>query len=343
MNDPWSELSLFESRDVVERKFRKRHDRSLGAEKAREIVSAFAQAREFFRSAAAAADLVRPLLLYYGVLTLTRALVLFLRPRVREAALKQSHGLGVLDWGEQLSGGVKNLPEVRIRLEAGTFAELAEATENTERTLIWRAPYPNRGLLTQMGSSQYPQGFELTASDILGRIPDIAPLYEEVFASLPACVPGFVFLLSEATHTGLNVFPLNGRLIPEDELRQAFIRTEVSELRQTTKHNFRREELHWSWRVEHSSLDELTAALPPIAADARDEIYLVRPLASGVRMSTLSLLFGASYMLGMLARYYPTHWLSLLARQKGDFTLPLLREALRVIATRYPELVLTAL
>ncbi len=157
--DPWSDLSLFKSRDLVERKFRERHSLTLRAEKAREIVSAIAQAREFFRSASGAAELVRPLLLYYGVLTLSRGLILFLKPSLREASLKQSHGLSVIDWGQLVSGGVQALPLARIRVDGGTFAELAEATGNIERNRIWVAPYPNRGVLSQNGSTALPSVF----------------------------------------------------------------------------------------------------------------------------------------------------------------------------------------
>jgi YaaC-like Protein len=341
--EPWAELSLFESRDLVERKFRERHERYLSAEKAREIVSAVAQSREFFRSAAAAADLVRPLLLYYGVLTLSRALILFLQPAHREATLKPSHGLSAVEWGQHLSSGVQNLPTLRIRFEGGTLSELAEATHNRERTLIWVAPYPNRGLFSQEGSITYPSGFELTAKDVLGRLPDIAPLYEEIFAELPSCMPAFVFHLSASTHTDVDVFPLNGRLITEGDLRQTFGLNDVTEFRQATQHNFKRPELHWSWRIPHTTEQELKAALPHVAMDSKGDTYCVRQLPNGVRMSTLSLLFAAAFIAGMLARYYPTHWLSLLGRQKGDISLPLLRETLKTVESRYPELVLTEL
>lgn len=277
----WAALSLFESRDIVERKFHDRHKLSLGAEKAREIVSSIAQAREFFRSARDAADHVRPLLLYYGVLTLSRGLILFLRASYREASLKQSHGLSGVDWGQQLAAGVQNLPLVRVRFEGGTFSELAEATQNRERSSIWTAPYPNRGVLTQSGSSGYPPGFELTAKDVLGRLPDVAALYEEVFSDLPACVPAFVFHLSATTQTHLDVFPLNGRLIAENALRELYARGDVSEFRQATKHNFHPEEPHWSWRIKHTSIEEMVAALPAVAGAASGEQYFLAPLAEG--------------------------------------------------------------
>jgi hypothetical protein len=341
--DLWASLSLFESRDLVERKFNERHKLSLSAQKATEIVSSMAQAREFFRSATAAADHVRPLLLYYGVLTLSRGLILFLRPSHRETSLKQSHGLSVVDWGQQLSAGVQNLPLVRIHVEGGTFSELADATQNHERSLIWTAPYPNRAALNQVGASEYPSAFELTAKDILGRLPDVAPLYEEVFSALPACVPAFVFHLSASTQTDLDVFPLNGRLIEDRALRELYIRSDVTEFRQAAKHNFHRDGPHWSWRIKHMSVEEMEAALPAIATESGGALYFIAPFPNGVRMSTLSLLFVASYVVGMLARYYPTHWLSLLGRQKGDFTLPLLQKTLKTIELRFPELVLAEL
>jgi hypothetical protein len=88
---------------------------------------------------------------------------------------------------------------------------------------------------------------------------------------------------------------------------------------------------------------ELVTQLPPLKSDARGQTYLVTPLSGGVRASTLSLLFTASYALGMLARYYPTQWLGLLGRQKGDFTLPLLKATIRLIQTRFPSLILREL
>ena len=72
MTDTWAQLSLFESRDLVARLFQARHGRELSAGKAQEIISAVAQSRAYFESAANAATVVAPLLQYYGVLSLTR-------------------------------------------------------------------------------------------------------------------------------------------------------------------------------------------------------------------------------------------------------------------------------
>jgi hypothetical protein len=46
-----------------------------------------------------------------------------------------------------------------------------------------------------------------------------------------------------------------------------------------------------------------------------------------------------SYILGMLARYFPTHWMSLLSGEKGDALWPAINAAQRYIDSAFPEMV----
>lgn len=75
---PWERLSLYESRDMVTQLYHRRHGRQTNDAKARAIASHMIQGRQYFESAQGAGELVRPLLLYYGVVALSRALILFL-------------------------------------------------------------------------------------------------------------------------------------------------------------------------------------------------------------------------------------------------------------------------
>ena len=86
----WYALREFETRDITSRHYKARHERELGAGKAREIASNFIQAREYFRSASDADTVVRPLLQYYGVSALSRGLVLFLKVEKREASINRA-------------------------------------------------------------------------------------------------------------------------------------------------------------------------------------------------------------------------------------------------------------
>ena len=47
-----------------------------------------------------------------------------------------------------------------------------------------------------------------------------------------------------------------------------------------------------------------------------------------------------AYVLGMLTRYYPTHWIALIQGDKGDAMWPTINRAQHFVETSYPELVI---
>ena len=89
----WQQLLSLENRDVTQQRFERIHSRELNARRAREINAAAKQAREYFRNANNANYSVRPLLTFYGVACLSRALLLLLKVDGGEEGLTASHGL----------------------------------------------------------------------------------------------------------------------------------------------------------------------------------------------------------------------------------------------------------
>ena len=71
--------------------------------------------------------------------------------------------------------------------------------------------------------------------------------------------------------------------------------------------------------------------------------YFIVPWANGGYLSPLLRCFLEAYFLGMLARYFPSRWMSLLGNRKGDAASPLLREAVRHIEDNFPRLVFAEL
>src|SRR5262245_1989886 len=128
-------LSHLQSFDLVQREFHRWHGRELNAERTWEIVSSFVQGQEYFESAATAAEAVRPLLLYYGVLSLSRGLIIFLQ-NISEAALKPSHGLEMKSWRDTLAAKDRNVLDLSVSITEGTFSELASATRNGTSLLV---------------------------------------------------------------------------------------------------------------------------------------------------------------------------------------------------------------
>ena len=129
-NQDWHSISRFESHDLVKSWYETTHGRVPNAAKILQINAFFTQGREYFKNAALADMSVKPLLLYYGVLSLSRGAILLRDTSKKEESLKQNHGLEVVDWQNILRDGIQNVLELRIRATDGTFRELVRALPN---------------------------------------------------------------------------------------------------------------------------------------------------------------------------------------------------------------------
>ena len=91
---------------MVQLRFQRIHERQLNARRAAEINSASRQAREYFRNAGVSDYSVRPLLTFYGVASLSRALLLLMKRKGGEECLAAGHGLETLGWRDVMSGDI---------------------------------------------------------------------------------------------------------------------------------------------------------------------------------------------------------------------------------------------
>lgn len=67
-------------------------------------------------------------------------------------------------------------------------------------------------------------------------------------------------------------------------------------------------------------------------------LYLSCPFSDNVRFSQLGITFLASYFLGMLVRYFPTHWTQLTNGGAGDEYWPIINRLENYIEKAFPEL-----
>jgi hypothetical protein len=179
--DPWDIIALYESRDTIDRLFQTRHGLSLSTTRAHEIGSHFSQGREYFRSAERASLLVRPLLLYYGVIALSRGLILFLDPTMSEDTLPGAHGLESVGWKHVLAKGPGHIGELEVQVTKGTFNELLRATQNRERAVVqvggssvlsWPGRWTRALRAARVGTFTY--------FDQLSRLPDLVDMRERM-------------------------------------------------------------------------------------------------------------------------------------------------------------------
>ena len=338
----WQSLSRFESYDFVARWYEKAHKRKPKSGKVSQINACFIQGREYFSNAASSAMSVKPLLLYYGALSLGRGVILANNPNKNEEALKKSHGLEPGDWQGTLKGGIRDVLELGIRSADGTFSELVEVCYNLKT--MHKFAGPTDEVVSDghnLGDIRFVKDQStLTLDDLISRLLQTAEMYEEItgrprkmfigcrIASHP---PGthFAFPLVgippelKKLHDGRNVI-----IGSSNQIAPGFMQSDDAGDSLIFVHQ------------DHATY-ELAKKLFPVSHYGSGEFMLVfLDFPNGDKITEFFKLYLVSYCLGMLSRYFPSVWMGLLRNDKGDFAQPLLIRAVEAIESHFPENVL---
>jgi hypothetical protein len=324
----WHKLLSLESRDVVSQWFLKLHRNELSARRAKEIIASARQAREFFTSASNASHAVRPLLAFYGVASLSRALALLFRKNGGEEGLTKGHGLETVTWSKSLSGDLNqalvSIGGLRVRSCSGLFSDLIVETKNRMAMHVnssgvdWRFNYKIPDL-----------GHEIALSDILDRLPDIRDQHAHVKKNAPlVCVEKIGFNSTSGASIKVNADRLKNF---ESEFSEAGFSISYSGSSAVITVNAQGFEINTP-QFLHSYVHKMFGAIP--------SLHLVSEFGPGVKYSQIAVTYVLSYFLGMLARYYPTHWTALMMGEKGDLLWPSINAAQRYVEIAFPELVL---
>ena len=262
---------------------------------------------------------VHPLLTYYGVLSMCRGLILFLSHTLRENGLSHAHGLTVKGWGEELAKDTGDVAKLAITLNAdGTLAELIEATKRAS-LLRNNSSKPNFTSICD----PLPANGEVTLIDLLSRIPEARSqlMRWRVERNAVAIWPqgkhadGAVHIRVDPPYTSEDVTAVLGDSV-----------TPVSEQ---------------GGVLTYAVQTDLALYYTDCAGPPWDigTLVALRPMPGGLELSKLAMAFVASYALGMLARYYPSHWVSMLQNIKHDRALPTLLAVLEHIERDVPRMV----
>lgn len=315
----WDILRNYESSDLVRSAFKARHGGELNAGKAREICAAVTQARNYMAAGRGATSDVRPLLTYYGVLSICRGLILFLSHNLRENGLSQAHGLTVKGWGQELASETGDIARLTITLNAnGTLSQLVEATGRAS-LLRNNSSKPN---FTSICDPLPAEG-EITFIDLFSRIPEARSQLKRwrVERNAVAIWPqgkqadGAIHIRVDAPYTKEDVTAVLG-----DNLKLVSQQGGV---------------LTYALHSDTALYLTDCAGLPWDIGT----LVALRPMPGGLELSKLAMTFAASYALGMLVRYYPSHWVSMLQNVKHDGALPTLLAVLEHIEYEVPRMV----
>ena len=331
----WDYLSALQSHDFVLRTYTERHKRRPSARLIKQITANFLQAQEYYNSARVAAASVKPLLLYYGISSLSRGIILSLDPRQHEDTLAASHGLQPVRWKETLHGEIKNLLELEVTACRGTFTELAAATRNKTEGWFHIGPYPSRVRFekTQDISEITNGDIKIGLGDCLSWIKQLSKIYQSVMGIPSNVFSAQIFYIAAQNNipklqADISMFRIGD--INEADMRDVFrLSTEIPILHRDGT-NWIQVPALWA-RITGGSESDLMAQMPTYDEDSGEVANVVRPIEGKYDIAPLLIMYLSAYILGMIVRYFPSIWMALLRNEKGDQAQPLLLSAMKVI------------
>jgi hypothetical protein len=322
MNDIWHFLKEFESKEIVKRFFAKKYNYDLNSSKALEINSSFIQGREYFSSSQKADISVRPLLQYYGVVALSRGLILILDKDARENTIKPSHGLKIKNWSDIGKSG--KTEDIILKSSRGTFNELIKVTNNKS---YFRAG--SSGINWHVSFGIPATEIEFSFKEIAFCFPD---LRQSVKAWLDIEVPSRIMneLIVEGDRYKLKI---QGKY-DKDLLDQIFPETYYHDIEIN-------EEGNTSCIVKFNSEQTPNLCQQWVTAfQVIGDPCVVPPFKNGFFLNDISTMYSSSYILGTISRYHPSTWNNINKGISNDSVLPFAINYMDFIQEKFPQTIM---
>lgn len=324
MKSIWNEILIYETRDLVEKHQIKMFGRKPSAKKLDQITSNFVQAREYFQSAELSNITVKPLLLYYGVMAMSKGLILSLDKNITEEQFKSSHGLDVKNWKEvQKSMEFEN---IEITIGEGTFTELLKNTKNTN---LLRSNSTNVNYFAQLKAPT--KGTSISLKKVVQYFPD---LNNEFFHWTGEKL---IFLTVKSLKSNPTTKKVEVKIVsePKDGSIDLCFPLEFCENRISKKIIDGNILVEYDDNGWYPNLTQKWTGPFDIG-----DVCAIPPIQNDIGLNLLGGMYIMSYVFGMMARYFPTTWIRLRRAEKGDRIYPFAQNIIDFVYEYFPRQVL---
>ena len=333
-NQEWHNISRFESYDLARSWYQQTHQRQMNAAKTRQINAFFIQGREYFKSASSSDMSVKPLLLYYGVLSLSRGVILLRNASKKGESLAQSHGLKEVNWRSTMSGGIKDILGLGIQAGRGTLLELVESIPNVHQAHYFNHQSKSKAVLQRnLGIIEFcTTGELLTLGDLLSRLKQTMHSFQGVTGKDPKWFLTTVTTYAAETHFLLFTKP------PDEVLKLVDQRSVTIEPMPKGWPNLTTPIPQHGLVFRHQAGAAHQSKFPLFHDIEGSEalMYGIADFPNGDKLNEFFKLYLTSFILGTLARYHPSEWMALLSGSPGDFSRPLIFQAIEAIESEFP-------
>lgn len=321
MNNTWHFLREFESKDLLKRYFKTNYDYDIGSTKAEEILSAFKQGRSYFESAKSADVSVKPVLLYYGIVSLSRGVILILNKKANESNIAPSHGIKIVNWSNIVDKG--NLEDIILKTSNGTFTELIKATSNKS---YFRA---NSNLVNwEMEYGILDEDYKFSLKDLSYSFPDLLKSAESWLGTDITSRQ----LMSYESSDGKIIVGFKGDKNVQELFPKSIFKNQIIEeddyFSTITYENIIRPHFSQKWNNDHLSIGHP---------------YIIPPFGKLVFLNDVSKMYAASFVFGTISRYYPKTWNNINSGIKNDRILPFAMNLMSLLEDKFPQIVLDIL
>ena len=325
-NEIWQQLLSLESEDIVQKWFKRIHKNTLNGRRTKEINSAAKQAREYFRNSANANHYVKPLLTYYGVTSLSRALILLLKKNGGEETLSQGHGIETVSWSKSLCGKITFDSFLNLKIEtcSGLYEDLLEITNN-KINLHVNSSSVDWGLNYNISKNKA----QISLRELFQRIPDLEKDFGQIDEEL---LFSNIVSLTYSEDDGIKI-KTNKNI--SETLRKYYqdLQYNITEENETYCLSYNGKDVFDKLPMFiHSYIHKMFGSIP--------SLYLTIPFDNNYYVSQLCITYLVSYYLGMLVRYFPTQWMSTIQGNKGDMLWPTINRCQHLVENTFPELVI---
>ncbi|MGV1953274.1 YaaC family protein [Agrobacterium vitis] len=332
----WEPLLRFESRDYLCRRYKKIHEKTLNATRAHEISSCFTQGREYFSSASNASDTVKPLLIYYGVASLSKGATLLRDISKREESLTPGHGLTTIDWAKTLAGGISQVLNLQVQSTKGLFQDFVHGIGNCQ-SYEWLGQHNQiGGFRNDFGKINFlDDKSQISLKDLLSRERELIGEFD--IADDKGWNVDIGTIVSSKDYLRLH-FALTEKTDSE-KIIQAHNPKGIHNISTTPHPRYPHIPAMRTLCIEIAVSGENQKKHAPIAIEQSSNVgWIIRPFQNGDKIIDIHRVFIESYILGMLSRYFPSKWISILGGEKGDIARSVIIAAVTRIETKFPKL-----
>lgn len=336
----WQYLKRYQNPDFVEKKLKADYpsmSAPLRKKKSQHIADCIRQGEAYFTTANASDLSIKPLILYYGMLSLAKALMLCgdnnltLDDNVLKSEGLATHGL---------SHATKDANDEAIRDNTAKVLEefcytSSRAGAGTVFSLLhecWSAVKPASGLRFEVGdlAAMHPSSWQSYA-DYTGN----APKYFPAKSSFRTTAQGHEhFLMFEGTFQFLTYSPT----IPTGTVGNTFFETQMPRL--ASQYNRDTVYSPYGYRSKQipTSLEEYQAAYRA----STGESYTMADTTANLALHPIEVEFVMLFMLGSLTRYAPQKWLKNVLYEGGD-AMFVIEGFINSVPLSFPKMILEEL